>query len=227
KNFLERFPNSSAHDPDTLLGMDLTYDSDHVTLSQKRLIEKGLELAGILECHPVNTPISVGIQLNEATPQERAEFERLKINYRTHTNILNYLSCRTCPDQAPAVSIPSSFNNSPGINHWKQVIHYLTLVIPQELSNTSQMQHRQMTLELGCLEAVQYVSGNLKLKNEITVKQVPSDNMIADALTKSSNSESLERLKARCFLVSVIFSSNHGDHFLSSQVIDQQLNNPL
>ncbi|KNZ63101.1 hypothetical protein VP01_11890g1, partial [Puccinia sorghi] len=51
---------------------------------------------------------------------------------------------------------------------------------------------------------------DLKLKNEITVKLVPSDNMIADALTKSSNSESLKRLKARCFLVSVIFSSNGG-----------------
>ncbi|KNZ60407.1 hypothetical protein VP01_15599g1, partial [Puccinia sorghi] len=117
------FPNSSAHDPDTLLGMDLTYDSDHVTLSQKKLIEKGLELAGILECRPVNTPMSVRIQFNEAIPQERAEFERLKINYRTRTGILNYLSCQTRPDLDPAFSILSSFNNSPGINHWKQVIH--------------------------------------------------------------------------------------------------------
>ncbi|KNZ61707.1 hypothetical protein VP01_13691g1, partial [Puccinia sorghi] len=58
--------------------------------------------------------------LKEATDHERAEFERLKINYRTHTGILNYLACRTCPDLAPAVSILSSFNNAPGMNHWKQ-----------------------------------------------------------------------------------------------------------
>ncbi|KNZ61723.1 hypothetical protein VP01_1367g9 [Puccinia sorghi] len=51
---------------------------------------------------------------------------------------------------------------------------------------------------------------NLKKNNEIAIKLVPSKNMIADALTKSSNSDSLERLKARCFLVSVVFSSNGG-----------------
>ncbi|KNZ46669.1 hypothetical protein VP01_7079g1 [Puccinia sorghi] len=132
--------------------MDLTYDSDHVTLSQKKLIEKGLVLAGILECCPVNTLMSVGIQLNEATPQEQAEFERLKINYRTHTGILNYLSCRTRPDLAPAVSILSSFNNSPGINHWKQVIHcwkYLAGTIDLKLTLRPDS------------KAVQYVSGSL------------------------------------------------------------------
>ncbi|KNZ46434.1 hypothetical protein VP01_7267g1, partial [Puccinia sorghi] len=91
--FLTRFPNSSAHDPNTLLGMELTYNSEAVTLSQKKLTEKGLEL------------------LKEATDHERAEFERLKINYCTHTGILNYLECHTRPDLTPAVSILSSFNS--------------------------------------------------------------------------------------------------------------------
>lgn len=36
--FLLRFPNSSAHDPDTLLGMELNQNPDSVTLSQPRLI---------------------------------------------------------------------------------------------------------------------------------------------------------------------------------------------
>lgn len=151
KNFLQWFPDSSAHDPDTLLGMELTYNSDRVSLSQKKLIEKGLELAGILDCRTVNTPMTVGIQLNEATPQERADFEKLKINYRTHTGILNYLSCRTRPDLAPAVSILSNFNNTPGINHWKQVIHCwkylagtidLKLILSPDSSNYSKtIQH--------------------------------------------------------------------------------------
>ncbi|KNZ61559.1 hypothetical protein VP01_13850g1, partial [Puccinia sorghi] len=47
----------------------------------------------------------------------------LKVNYRTFTGILNYLSCRTRPDLAPAVSILSSLNNAPGINYWKEVLH--------------------------------------------------------------------------------------------------------
>ncbi|KNZ47127.1 hypothetical protein VP01_6660g1, partial [Puccinia sorghi] len=100
--------------------MELAYNSEAVTLSQKKLIEKELELAGIQEFRPVNTPLSVGVQLKEATNHERAKFERLKINYCTHTGILNYLACRTLPDLAPAVSILSSFNNAPGMTHWKQ-----------------------------------------------------------------------------------------------------------
>ncbi|KNZ57365.1 hypothetical protein VP01_2177g1 [Puccinia sorghi] len=100
------FPKSSAHDPDTLLGMNLSYDSESVSLSQKKLIKKGLDMAGILECQP-----------------EKAKFSKLQINYRSHTGILNFLACRTQPDLAPAVSILSSFNQAPGINNWQQIIH--------------------------------------------------------------------------------------------------------
>ncbi|KNZ46165.1 hypothetical protein VP01_74g8 [Puccinia sorghi] len=121
--FLKRFPNSTAHDPDTLLGMNVTIEKDQIKLSQRKLIEKGLELAGIKECRSVKTPLSVGVQLTNATDQEKSEFKKLKINYRTHTGILNYLACRTRPDLAPAVSILSSFNQAPGIQQWKQVIH--------------------------------------------------------------------------------------------------------
>ncbi|KAI7952861.1 hypothetical protein MJO29_008492 [Puccinia striiformis f. sp. tritici] len=53
KHFLSRFPNSSPHDPDALPGMELYYDNNSVQLSQKKLIEKGLELAGIQKCRPV------------------------------------------------------------------------------------------------------------------------------------------------------------------------------
>ncbi|KNZ62786.1 hypothetical protein VP01_1223g3 [Puccinia sorghi] len=105
KKFLDRFPNSSAHEPDTLLGMDLTYNDSSVKLSQKKLIEKGLEMAGILTCRKVSTPLS------------------LKINYRYHTGILNYLACRTCPNLAPAVSMLSSYNNAPGIKRVTLLIY--------------------------------------------------------------------------------------------------------
>ena len=37
--------------------------------------------------------------------------------------MLNYLACRTRPDLASAVSILSRFNQKPGINHWKEVVH--------------------------------------------------------------------------------------------------------
>ncbi|KNZ46416.1 hypothetical protein VP01_7296g1, partial [Puccinia sorghi] len=55
--FLKLFPNSTAHEPNTLLGIELNYESDSVSLSQRKLIDKGLKLAGIKECWPVNTPL--------------------------------------------------------------------------------------------------------------------------------------------------------------------------
>jgi hypothetical protein len=121
--FLACFPESSAHDPDTLLGMDVELAEDVITLLQEKLIEKGLNLIRLANCKPVQTPLSVSVQLKTATDDKKADFSKLNINYLTFTGILNYLSCRTRPDLAPAVSILSSFNNNPGINHWREVLH--------------------------------------------------------------------------------------------------------
>ncbi|PLW31332.1 hypothetical protein PCANC_19617 [Puccinia coronata f. sp. avenae] len=121
--FLKRFPNSSAHSPDTLLGMELQTEEEAIKLSQRKLIEKGLTMLGMTDCKPVKTPLSVGVSLKPATEDEKLQFKALNINYCTYTGILNYLSCRTRPDLAPAVSILSSFNNDPGITHWREVIH--------------------------------------------------------------------------------------------------------
>ena len=72
--FLNRFPESSAHDPDTLLGMDVKHTEDVITLSQEKLIDKGLALIGLTNCKPVHTPLSVSVQLKSATDEEKAEF---------------------------------------------------------------------------------------------------------------------------------------------------------
>ncbi|KNZ49243.1 hypothetical protein VP01_512g7 [Puccinia sorghi] len=308
--FLHRFPNSSAHNPDTLLGMDLEISNESIRLSQTKLISKGLVLAGIRSCRPVKTPLSVGVQLLPATDHEQAEFKKLKINYRTHTGILNYLSCRTRPDLAPAVSILSSFNNDPGIQHWRQVIHCwkylagtsdLALTLrPDAQDSSNALQHytdatwaddletrlsrsgsicfwkacpvawnskkqRNITMssteaelnalsdgvqenlwikylieELwdqkmnptqfhidnqGLLEKLKNFGSNSKTKhldikiknlrqmknnNEIQVKLIPTEEMTADALTKPSNIDSLNRLREKCFMVKVLFSSSCG-----------------
>jgi transposase InsO family protein len=298
--FLSRFPNSSAHPPDTLLGMDLETGDNFVSLSQRKLIDKGLTMMGMLECKPVKTPLSVGVNLQPATPNEKEEFKALGVNYRTYTGILNYLSCRTRPDLAPAVSILSSFNNDPGINHWKEIQHcwkylqgtaHLKLTLrPNEdgsnaleyfsdatwaddlesrlsrsgticfwkncplawgskkqkniamssteakmnaLSDSVQespwvkfvveelwdnsLQPTQFNVDnKGLVEKVSHFGSNSKTKHldiklkyirnlkkneEIVVKLIPSEDMVADALTKASSSESMKRLQARCFLV--------------------------
>ncbi|KNZ60795.1 hypothetical protein VP01_149g4 [Puccinia sorghi] len=299
--FLLRFPNSSAHEPDTLLGMELCQDSNSISLSQPKLIQKGLELLGMEDSRSVMTPLSPGIQLMKATEQEKKAFKDLNINYRSHTGLLNFLACRTRPDLAPAVSILSSFNNDPGINHWKQVLHcwkYLKGTInlkltlrPDSSDNSNSIKYftdatwaddletrlsrsgsicfwkscpvawnskKQKNISLssteaelnalsdgvqenqwitylveelwkeklgptefnvdnqGLVEKIKNFGSNSKTKhldikmkwlrelkdsNQINVKLIPSDKMVADALTKPSNAESLKRLQERCFLV--------------------------
>ncbi|KNZ56662.1 hypothetical protein VP01_2351g4 [Puccinia sorghi] len=121
--FLLRFHNSSAHNPDTLLGMELNQTKDSVTLSQPKLIRKGLELLGLEDCKPVITPLSPRIKLLTPSEKEKEEFKKLQINYRSHTGLINFLECRSRPDLAPAISMLSSFNNNPGIKQWQQVLH--------------------------------------------------------------------------------------------------------
>lgn len=131
--------------------MDIKHQNDKVFLSQKNLIEKGIDIAGIHNCHLVKTPLNPGIQLKEASEQEKHNFNLLKINYRTHTGILNYLARQTRPDLASAVSILSSFNNSPRMVHWKQIIHcwknlagsiYCCLILcPDHIDKSKCLQH--------------------------------------------------------------------------------------
>ncbi|KNZ48580.1 hypothetical protein VP01_5558g1, partial [Puccinia sorghi] len=298
--FLLQFPNSSAHDPDTLLGMELNQDTDFVTLSQPKLIKKGLELLGMEDCKPVLTPLAPGIKLLAPTEEEKKEFDKLNINYRCHTGLLNFLSCRTRPDLAPAVLMLSSFNSNPGIKHWQQILHcwkYLKGTIDMKLTlrpdssdknnkikyftdatwaddlesrlsrsgticfwkscpiawnskkqknvalssteaelNTLSdgVQESQWITYLieelwkeklkpsefnvdnqGLIEKIKNFGSNSKTKhldikmkwlrelknsNQINVKLIPSEEMVADALTKASNADSLRRLQQRCFL---------------------------
>ncbi|KNZ48832.1 hypothetical protein VP01_5389g2, partial [Puccinia sorghi] len=107
----------------TLLGMNVTVSDDSISLSQPALINKGLELLGLTSSKAVKTPLTPAIQLHSATDEEHAAFKKLNINYHSYTGVLNYLACRTRPDLAAAVSILSRFNQRPGLNHWKKVVH--------------------------------------------------------------------------------------------------------
>jgi histone deacetylase 1/2 len=103
--------------------MNLNISSDSTELSQPALIEMGLDLLDLNNCKPVKTPLTPAVQLHTATEEDHQAFLKLNINYRSFTGILNYLSCRTRPDLASAVSILSRFNQWPGLSHWKEVFH--------------------------------------------------------------------------------------------------------
>jgi hypothetical protein len=43
--------------------MDVKLAEDVITLSEEKLIDKGLALMGLTDCKPVQTPLSVSVQL--------------------------------------------------------------------------------------------------------------------------------------------------------------------
>lgn len=61
--FLERFPESAAHKPDTLLGMDIKIDKFRCLLNQSKLIKKGLEMLHLENCRLVLTPLTPNVSL--------------------------------------------------------------------------------------------------------------------------------------------------------------------
>ncbi|KNZ62794.1 hypothetical protein VP01_1222g2 [Puccinia sorghi] len=103
--------------------MEVSVSEDSITLSQPALIKKGLDLLNLTDCKPVKTPLTPSVQLFPASDEDHAAFTKLNINYRSYTGMLNYLACRTRPDLAVAVSILCRFNQKPGLQHWKEVLH--------------------------------------------------------------------------------------------------------
>ncbi|KNZ53633.1 hypothetical protein VP01_3180g4 [Puccinia sorghi] len=240
----------------SLLGLKKFLSNNHQPIHAPSFTKTNIQLNYL---KTFKTPLSVGIQLQAATEQEKEEFNKLKINYRTHTRILNYLACRTRPDLAPAVSMLSAFNHAPGIQHWKQIT-------TQNHYNIARMLLGPMILKAECREADQFnialssteaelnalsdeVQENqwikflfhvdnqglieklknfgsdsktkhinikmkmlheMKNKNEKLVTLIPSEEMVANALTKPSNHEYLGQLQEKCFLVMAHYSSSCG-----------------
>jgi hypothetical protein len=122
--FLYRFPNSTAHSPETLLGMTLNISDNAIELHQPALITKGLELLDLSDCRLVKNPLTPAVQLCSASKEAHQAFLKLNINYWSFTGMLNYLAYRTRPDLAAAVLILSCFNQKPGLSHWKEVVHF-------------------------------------------------------------------------------------------------------
>ncbi|KNZ46826.1 uncharacterized protein VP01_6916g1, partial [Puccinia sorghi] len=182
--FLNRFPNSTAHSPNTLLGMDVSVGTNHIFLSQVKLIDKGLEMLGMTDCKPVKTPLS-------------QEFAKLAINYRTYTGILNYLSRHNTLERTK-----THFNiilTQPGPMIWKldslRADPYCkrTSGSYSELKNCGMNPYNPQTfmLIIAHLDIKMKWLRDLKLKDEICVTLVPSEDMVADNLTKASCEKSL------------------------------------
>lgn len=120
-NFLQRFPNSTSHNPNTILGMKYSKIDNKILLSQPNHIEHGLEELKLTKCHAWSIPLTSNLNLRPASDEEHEEFKALNINYRSAVFLMNYIACLTQPDISYAVSSLARFCERPGINHWREV----------------------------------------------------------------------------------------------------------
>lgn len=64
-------------------------------------------------------------RLTKASPSDHRDFLQLNVNYRQVLGLLNYLSVSTRPDISFTVSQLSQHLETPGLTHWKAVLHLL------------------------------------------------------------------------------------------------------
>ncbi|KNZ51099.1 hypothetical protein VP01_4095g2 [Puccinia sorghi] len=160
------------------------------TLPQRKLIEKGIELAGILNCHPIlRKPFNTSLTQHGLMKLKPVSQEMVPFVSRIQENIWIIFLIEELYNEKK--KNPSQFN----VDN-KGLIDKIN-----NLGLTKKTKHLDIKANWLC---------DLKKNNEILVKLIPSEAMIADALTQPSNQESLNRLKAKCLLVTVVFSSMVG-----------------
>lgn len=93
KIFPARFPNSTAHAPDTLLGMNVNISNGVLKFSQPSLIRKGLEILKLENFFPVWKPLTPLEQLHTASEEDDRQFLKLNLKYRSYKGMLDCLRC--------------------------------------------------------------------------------------------------------------------------------------
>ncbi|KNZ45022.1 copia protein, partial [Puccinia sorghi] len=91
--FIDWFTNSSAHEQDMLLGMNLEISPDSISLSQTALIKKGLVMLDMARCNLVKTPLFTGVQLKKARKGTSRIYEARNQLYEIppHTQLSGWL----------------------------------------------------------------------------------------------------------------------------------------
>ncbi|KNZ46338.1 hypothetical protein VP01_734g4 [Puccinia sorghi] len=208
--FLLRFPNSSAHDPDTLLGMELNQNQDSVLHCWKYL-------KGTIDLKLTLRPDSSDGVNNIKYYTDATWADDLESRLSRSGSICFWKSCPIAWNSKKQNNIALSSTEaelntlSDGVQE-SQWITYLIEELWKEKLEPSEFN----VDHLGLLEKIKNFGSNSKTKhldikmkwlremknsNQINVKLIPSEDMVADALTKASNASSLQRLQQRCFLV--------------------------
>jgi hypothetical protein len=108
-----------------LLGIQIIFTDDGITLSQTTLIDKILNRFSMQDCKPVSTPIDPNHRLKAIEVDEQGTDTTA---YQQIIGSLMYLVIGTRPDLAYTITDLSQFNSSPSIMHLtaaKRVLRYL------------------------------------------------------------------------------------------------------
>lgn len=122
KAFLSKFNNSSAHKPNTLLGMKVEREKGLIHLSLPLHIEKGLIKMNLTDCRGASTPLTPGSHLKPADDEDHKRFIELNTKYRSPIGRLNFIAGLARPDISFAVSNLAKFCKKPGLSHWNKII---------------------------------------------------------------------------------------------------------
>jgi len=108
-----------------LLGIQITFTDDGITLSQTTYIHKILKRCSMQDCKPVSTPIDSNHQLKAIED----DYKRTDAtSYQHIIGSLKYLVTGTRPDLAYTITHLSQFNSCPSTKHLaspKRVLRYL------------------------------------------------------------------------------------------------------
>ncbi|KAJ3532326.1 hypothetical protein NM688_g7442 [Phlebia brevispora] len=123
-----RFNITDLGETRQIVGIQVSRDRSAgiIHLLQTNYLTRVLEHYGMLQSHPVSTPLDPNVKLTKAEPDD--ETDRLVRPYQSAIGSLMYAALGTRPDIAYAVQHLSQFCSAPTQTHWtvvKHVMHYL------------------------------------------------------------------------------------------------------
>ena len=92
--------------------------SGEIWIGQTSYTEKLLEKFGMNKCKPVSTPVNPDVKLSTNEAQDSECNQKM---YQGAVGSLMYLSTKTRPDIAHAMSVVARFSSNPSNQHWTAV----------------------------------------------------------------------------------------------------------
>lgn len=117
------------------LGININQGENFIEIDQSHYIERVLEVFGMTDCKPANTPSDVNVKMS-ITMWNEANSLVGKVPYQELIGSLLYLAGATRPDIAFAVNDLSRFNKQHAEPHWKalkRILRYLRGTITMKI----------------------------------------------------------------------------------------------